>query len=97
MQPELLAEQDTVPTSLLLSFVSLLLVNIKEKHQDLLSFHELAHLKRQGTVSLWPRKSEPDVPFSLCSLQGSQEHATDAKRALPSEFYGSCGFSFLVK
>lgn len=38
------AEQDTVPMSLLFDFVSLLLVNIKENQQYLVSFYKLLYL-----------------------------------------------------
>lgn len=38
------AEQDTVLMSLLFDFVSLLLVNTKEKQQYLVSFYKLPHL-----------------------------------------------------
>lgn len=38
------AEQDTVPMSLLFDFVSLLLVNIKENQQYLVSFYKLPYL-----------------------------------------------------
>lgn len=55
--------------SLLLGFVSLLLVNIKEKQQYLVSFYKLPVLKGRAQTSLWPKKSEPGGPFGLWGLR----------------------------
>lgn len=59
MQPELLAEQDT---TLLFDFVSVLLLkvncDIKEKHQDLVSFYKLAPSYKEGCKYLFDLKSQ---------------------------------------
>lgn len=83
MQPKLLAEQDAIPMSLLLDFVSLPLVNIKEKQQYLVSFCKLPHLPilKGGYKPLFDLESEPGALTALCCLQASQDCATDVKGA----------------
>lgn len=100
MQPQLLAEQDSVSTFLLFDFVSVLLVNInwdeKEKHRVLVSFYESAHLAREGTSNdltlELPRWEQSELGMATHSFQdilpwGAQDSAGNPRKAWP----GGCG------